>query len=82
MDGHAVHDPADYVPADLLEEWRTRDPIERLTMTLTRDGVERTTIDTMRERAKDEMDAAAEQAETAELPDAEQLLDGVYAEIG
>lgn len=28
MHGHAEHDPADYVPKELLEEWARRDPIE------------------------------------------------------
>lgn len=30
MRGHAEHDDARYVPAELFEEWRSRDPLERL----------------------------------------------------
>ena len=30
MHGHGAHDDASYIPADLLEEWLGRDPIERL----------------------------------------------------
>ena len=29
MHGHAAHDDMRYVPAELLEQWRERDPIER-----------------------------------------------------
>jgi TPP-dependent pyruvate/acetoin dehydrogenase alpha subunit len=28
MRGHAQHDPAEYVPADMFEHWKQRDPIE------------------------------------------------------
>jgi TPP-dependent pyruvate/acetoin dehydrogenase alpha subunit len=34
MRGHAPHDLATYVPAELLAEWRRKDPIERLEKTL------------------------------------------------
>jgi TPP-dependent pyruvate/acetoin dehydrogenase alpha subunit len=29
MKGHAIHDAAQYVPAELFEYWRARDPIQR-----------------------------------------------------
>ena len=28
MHGHAEHDPADYVPRELFEQWSTKDPVE------------------------------------------------------
>ena len=28
MHGHAEHDPADYVPREMMEEWARRDPVE------------------------------------------------------
>ena len=28
MHGHAEHDPADYVPRELFDQWRDRDPVE------------------------------------------------------
>ncbi|MDI3313834.1 MAG: thiamine pyrophosphate-dependent dehydrogenase E1 component subunit alpha [Mycobacterium sp.] len=34
MHGHAEHDPADYVPRELLAEWAKRDPIEEFAATL------------------------------------------------
>lgn len=34
MHGHAEHDPADYVPNELLAEWAKRDPVEEFAATL------------------------------------------------
>lgn len=34
MHGHAEHDPADYVPKELLAEWAKRDPVEEFAATL------------------------------------------------
>src|SRR5438309_3587816 len=35
MKGHAQHDPAEYVPAEMLTYWKQRDPIERYEKFLT-----------------------------------------------
>lgn len=35
MTGHAQHDPAEYVPSDMLEYWKARDPINRYKKYLT-----------------------------------------------
>src|SRR5947209_5004988 len=35
MKGHAQHDPAEYVPAEMLAYWKQRDPIERYEKFLT-----------------------------------------------
>jgi TPP-dependent pyruvate/acetoin dehydrogenase alpha subunit len=40
IDGHAVHDGADYVPADLVAEWRSKDPIDRTHERLVAAGVD------------------------------------------
>ena len=39
MLGHAIHDGAEYVPAELLSEWEKRDPIDRFESVLLEDGV-------------------------------------------
>ena len=39
MRGHAEHDDASYVPPKLLEEWRAKDPIQRLERTLREAGI-------------------------------------------
>ena len=79
MDGHAVHDPADYVPKKLLDEWRQRDPIERLISELVPGHFEPNELDDLRSRIQREIDAAVVQAESAALPDPADLMDGVYA---
>lgn len=79
IDGHAVHDPADYVPRELLEEWRRRDPIERLIEELVPDHANRTDLESMRTRAGQEVERAVAEAEEASLPNPSELLDGVYA---
>jgi pyruvate dehydrogenase E1 component alpha subunit len=80
IDGHAVHDPADYVPLALLEEWRAKDPIERLAAALTDDLMSAEEIEAMWKRAREEMTNAADVAEAEALPDPSRLLEGVYAE--
>ena len=79
MDGHAVHDPAEYVPTALLDEWRRKDPIERLAIALADGFLPSDEIEAMWSRAKEEMNLAADAAEAAKLPDPGRLLDGVYA---
>ncbi len=39
MHGHAEHDPADYVPKEMFEEWRKKDPVELFEKALIEGGV-------------------------------------------
>src|SRR6266566_3110122 len=39
MHGHAEHDPADYVPREMFEEWRKKDPVELFERRLLDGGV-------------------------------------------
>src|SRR2546421_5682325 len=39
MHGHAEHDPADYVPREMLAEWAKRDPVEVFAAALIELGV-------------------------------------------
>ena len=39
MHGHAEHDPADYVPREMFEEWRKKDPVELFERRLLDSGV-------------------------------------------
>jgi TPP-dependent pyruvate/acetoin dehydrogenase alpha subunit len=81
MRGHAEHDDAFYVPADLLAEWEQRDPIRRLVDYAERTGCmdarERARID---ERVGEEIDLALAWAEASPLPDPETQPRGVYAD--
>src|SRR5262249_19107041 len=39
MEGHAVHDDAFYVPREMLEDWKAKDPIERYRRWLKEQGI-------------------------------------------
>ena len=41
MHGHAEHDPADYVPKEMYEEWAKKDPVELFENVLIEAGVHR-----------------------------------------
>jgi pyruvate dehydrogenase E1 component alpha subunit len=79
MTGHAAHDSADYVPQHKWDEWGAKDPIARLGKKMLDNGwstqqeIERTFSD-----IKHEVDVAIEWAENSPLPDASELLNGVY----
>lgn len=81
MKGHAIHDPASYVPPRLLEFWRRRDPIVRFEGYLTQKGwlgeSERAHL-----RAEIEAEMAAERAaaESSPMPTPDDVLEGVYCE--
>jgi TPP-dependent pyruvate/acetoin dehydrogenase alpha subunit len=80
MKGHAEHDDASYVPRELFEEWRARDPIDRHARLLLTLGVAtRQELDAIDERARAELDRAEEEALADPLPPPEQAREGVYA---
>lgn len=80
MRGHAEHDDAFYVPRELLETWRDRDPIDRLVRYMEERSLmtsgEKANID---ERIANEVTEAADQALADPLPDATTQGEGVYA---
>jgi TPP-dependent pyruvate/acetoin dehydrogenase alpha subunit len=81
MKGHAQHDPAEYVPKEMFEYWKARDPIARYEKYLTESGL-------WDEKAKAEIDARIEReldedqkfAEESPLPAPETAEQGVYCE--
>jgi pyruvate dehydrogenase E1 component alpha subunit len=75
MHGHAAHDDMKYVPTELVEEWRRRDPIERQETRLRERGVD---IDAVRSSVAAEIDAAAEEALASPMPDPGDATDGVF----
>jgi pyruvate dehydrogenase E1 component alpha subunit len=81
MHGHAEHDPADYVPKELFDEWSRRDPIELFERRLMAagildpDGAARIK-DAARQRVLDEVARAREDP----LPDPSTVEEGLYAE--
>jgi pyruvate dehydrogenase E1 component alpha subunit len=80
MRGHAIHDGAEYVPADLLAAWEAKDPVAQFQSRLLADGVaDETELDEIRQRAVVEVEDAIQYAEASPLPDPKTISDGVYA---
>ena len=80
MRGHAEHDDASYVPPALIEEWRRRDPIDRFAAYLRNQTVlDDASAKAIDDRIAMEIEEAVVFAESSPLPDAKDLLDGVYA---
>jgi TPP-dependent pyruvate/acetoin dehydrogenase alpha subunit len=75
--GHAAHDDARYVPAELRAQFA--DPIERLAARLIAEGVPEGDVHAVRSAAEAEVAAALAEAEAAPAPDPATLEDGVYA---
>ncbi len=82
--GHAGHDPAKYVPKELLEEYMTnRDPVRRFADLLVEAGViDEGGVATIRERVEHEFDEGFEFAQQSPLPEAGDVDLGVFAEDG
>jgi TPP-dependent pyruvate/acetoin dehydrogenase alpha subunit len=79
--GHSEHDDASYVPKEMLEEWRARDPIrtygERLRMSGAIDAAEEAALD---RRIGEELETAVVWAEASPYPDPKDVEQGVYSE--
>ncbi len=80
MLGHAIHDGAEYVPAELLAEWSQRDPILRFERVLLEDGLmTEEDLAAVADECRDRVAAAVAFAESSDWPDPRTVLDGVYA---
>ncbi len=77
MHGHAAHDDMKYVPKELVEEWRARDPIERQEKRLVASGVD---VAGVRASVHEEIELAAEEALAAPMPDPDTATEGVFCE--
>ncbi|MGH9702826.1 MAG: thiamine pyrophosphate-dependent dehydrogenase E1 component subunit alpha [Candidatus Acidiferrales bacterium] len=81
MKGHAQHDPAEYVPKQMFEYWKDRDPLTHYEKYLTAnrlwDAKTKSEIDARIER---ELDADQKFAEESPLPPPELAEQGVYCE--
>jgi TPP-dependent pyruvate/acetoin dehydrogenase alpha subunit len=83
MKGHAIHDAAAYVPKEMFEFWRRRDPIARFESYLLDKGC--LTEKQNRELVADverQVEADREIAEASPMPDAAEAATGVYCEPG
>lgn len=80
MKGHAEHDDAGYVPSELFDKWRRRDPIDRFERHLLRHGL--ATADELAGVASAidaELVKEVDYALASPMPPPERALEGVYA---
>src|SRR5574337_308761 len=81
MHGHSEHDPAKYVPRELLEEWKKKDPILKAERLLTQLGYgDEVSFHEVGERVKKEVEAGLEFAERSPLPEGPEVVEGVFAD--
>jgi pyruvate dehydrogenase E1 component alpha subunit len=79
LHGHAAHDDARYVPAELRAAYASRDPVERLAARLLLDGAGEGELEALRADVGAEIERALAEAESSPAPDPATLADGVYA---
>lgn len=80
MHGHSEHDSAKYVPRELLDEWKSKDPIiktEQMLIQLV--YADEAVFHDVDARVKKEIEAAVEFAEQSPLPEGPEVLEGVFA---
>ena len=75
MRGHAPHDPADYVPLELFEAWKKKDPIERFEKHLGLSEAEKAEV---AKKVAAVVDDAVEFAEKSPMPDGAEAVQGVF----
>ncbi len=79
MTGHSAHDPGDYVPKHLWEEWAQKDPIDRVRRRMIEEGwAVESELDAISAGIRRDVDAAIEWAEASPFPDPSELLEHVY----
>ncbi|MFC6942083.1 thiamine pyrophosphate-dependent dehydrogenase E1 component subunit alpha [Salinirubellus sp. GCM10025818] len=79
--GHYEGDPTRYRTDEEVERWQERDPVSTLAADLVEvDGIDEEEVESMREDARERVEAAVEFARESEMPDPETAFEGVYAE--
>jgi TPP-dependent pyruvate/acetoin dehydrogenase alpha subunit len=82
--GHAGHDPAKYVPPELLEHYMAeKDPVRNFEEWLLAEGVvTKEDIETIADRVKQEFDAGYEYAQASPFPEPGDVTKGLWVEDG
>ncbi len=81
MRGHSEHDDHKYVPPEMLEQWKTKDPIGRFESFLLEKGLlTDVSLAEMNAKVEAEIDEAVAYAETSPEPEPHTAAEGVYAE--
>ncbi len=83
MKGHAEHDNQSYVPQEIIDQWRGRDPIELFEQNLIARGTaSKPDFDSIQQRVRKEVDAATSEAERSPMPDPNDAARGLFAGDG
>ncbi|HEX9985880.1 MAG TPA: thiamine pyrophosphate-dependent enzyme [Thermoanaerobaculia bacterium] len=83
MKGHAEHDNQQYVPPELIEEWKAKDPLVRYERVLLELGVgSQADFDAIQDRVRREIDTATDEAERSPMPDPADAGKGLFAGDG
>jgi TPP-dependent pyruvate/acetoin dehydrogenase alpha subunit len=83
LKGHAEHDNQSYVPQEIIDEWRSKDPIERFETTLVDGGIAtQNDFDSIQQRVRGEVDAATDEAERSPMPRGHEAARGLFAGDG
>ena len=83
MKGHAEHDNQAYVPPEVIEEWKTRDPLVRYERVLMEIGVASAAdFEEIQARVKREVDTATDEADRSPMPNPEDAAKGLFAGDG
>lgn len=81
MTGHSAHDDAGYVPKEFFEQWKDKDPVDRLVRHLLDSGeMTEDEIKSMDSEITSIVDDAVEWADKSPYPDPEECLKDVYYE--
>jgi pyruvate dehydrogenase E1 component alpha subunit len=80
--GHSRADPAKYRPVAEVDEWLARDPIPMYRRRLLEAGVDGAALDAIEKAAREDVDAATEEAKAGAAPGADLLFKDVWADGG
>jgi TPP-dependent pyruvate/acetoin dehydrogenase alpha subunit len=81
MTGHSAHDDAGYVPQELFDEWKKKDPVERLEQQMLGSGeITNAELAGMASEITAIVDDAVDWADKSPYPDPEDCLKDVYFE--
>jgi len=80
MRGHSEHDDASYVPREMLEEWRKKDPIQSYETRLRKSGIlDEAGQNDVTKRIASELETAVAWAEASPFPEGKDVEQGVYS---
>jgi pyruvate dehydrogenase E1 component alpha subunit len=83
MTGHSAHDGAEYVPKNLMETWKKRDPIPRFEKyVLDKSLLSRRDIQDLDDKVRKLVEEAVVRGEQSPFPNPDELLDGVFSSSG